>query len=156
MNWLWTVPRKREWASFLCVWHEKESSVNMSQRQTTSAPKKITHYHAVPFHLNPTPSTRPILSVRNVPKVSGDVQVSFQLFIKNKGHPCRERFLMAAATLHPDWSWRKTMTGGGLLETTGRPSIGFANRAGDPNLTLPCTQWASTSLIPQPYFSIPL
>lgn len=46
----------------------------------------------------------------------------------------------------------KTMTGGGgLLETTGRPTIVFANRAEDPKLTRPCPQQASTSLIPQLY-----
>lgn len=44
------------------------------------------------------------------------------------------------------------MTGGGvLLETTGTPTIMFANRAGDPILTLPCSKQASTSLIPQLY-----
>lgn len=43
------------------------------------------------------------------------------------------------------------MGGGGLLETTGRPTIAFANRAADPNLTLPCAQQASTSLIPELY-----
>lgn len=46
--------------------------------------------------------------------------------------------------------------GGGLLETTGRLSIRFANRAEDPNLTLPCPQQASTSLTPQPRLSTPL
>lgn len=117
------------------------------------SPKNIIYWHAIPLHLNPTQSTRSILSVRNVPKVSSDIQLSFQSFIENKGHPCRGRFLVAAATLHPGWCRRKTMMGGGgLLETTGRRKNRLANRAGDPNLTLPCPQQASTSLIPQRYF----
>lgn len=48
---------------------------------------------AISLTLNPITSTNSILSIRNVPKVSSDIQVSFQPFTENKGLPCRGRFL---------------------------------------------------------------
>lgn len=73
----------------------------MSQRQTTSIPKISRCRHAISSTLNPISSTNFILSIRNVPKVSSDIQVSFQPFTENKGLPCRGRFLGPAA----GYSW---------------------------------------------------
>lgn len=94
---------------------------------------------AISFTLNPITSTNSILSVRNVPKVSSDIQVSFQPFTENKGLPCRGRFLGPAE----GYSWaaagRKPRgEGGDLLETTGKPTNLPASRVENPRPTLPC------------------
>lgn len=55
----------------------------MSKRQSTNIIKISRYEHAATFTLKPM--AKSILCVRNVPKVSSNIQVSFQLVTENKG-----------------------------------------------------------------------
>lgn len=91
------------------IWHNvyclsgqgMESNGNMEyirhKRQTTVIPKTLSSRHAISFTLNPISSINSILSIRTVPRVRSEIQVSFQPFTENKGSPCSRRFLGPAA-----------------------------------------------------------
>lgn len=96
------------WSNISCLSERgviNESSGNMEHISHKGKPRQYQKYLGGDiqslFLQIQYPAPALSLSVRNVPKGSSDIQVSFQSFTENKGLPCRGWFLRPAA----GYSW---------------------------------------------------